>query len=98
MTPPAVDASASARTIAGPAVAQPEASFAFLTAILALMFVMNTLGRGVTETFAVFLLPVQKGLGVTRAEITATYSIYMLVFGLAAPIAGQLVDRDGGAD
>ncbi len=74
---------------------EPEASFRFLAVILALMFLMNTLGRGVTETFAVFLLPVQKGLGVTRAEITATYSIYMLVFGLAAPIAGQLVDRMG---
>jgi MFS family permease len=59
------------------------------------MFVMNMLGRGVTETFAVFLLPVEKGLGVTRAEITATYSIYMLVFGLASPLAGQLVDRLG---
>jgi MFS family permease len=70
-------------------------SFGFLAAMLALMFVMNTFGRGVTETFAVFLLPVQDSLGATRAEITATYSIYMLVFGLAAPIAGQLVDRIG---
>lgn len=78
-----------------PAVSEPLPSFRFLTAILALMFVMNTLGRGVTETFAVFLLPVQKGLDVSRAEITATYSIYMLVFGLAAPIAGQMVDRIG---
>jgi MFS family permease len=80
---------------AGAFTAEPEASFRFLSGILALMFLMNTLGRGVTETFAVFLLPVQKGLGVTRAEITATYSIYMLVFGLASPIAGQLVDRIG---
>jgi MFS family permease len=76
-------------------VTDPETSVGFLAVILALMFLMNTLGRGVTETFAVFLLPVQKGLGVTRGEITATYSIYMLVFGLAAPIAGQLVDRMG---
>jgi MFS family permease len=67
----------------------------FLSSILALMFLMNMLGRGVTETFAVFLLPVEKGLGVSRAEITATYSIYMLVFGLASPLAGQLVDRLG---
>jgi MFS family permease len=76
-------------------VAEPEASVGFLAVILLLMFAMNTLGRGVTETFAVFLLPVQKGLDVSRAEITATYSIYMLVFGVAAPIAGQLVDRIG---
>jgi MFS family permease len=100
MTAPVAPASIPDSVNAVPAVAAdaaraPEASFRFLVAILALMFLMNTLGRGVTETFAVFLLPVQKGLGVSRAEITATYSIYMLVFGLAAPIAGQLVDRMG---
>jgi MFS family permease len=72
-----------------------EAGPAFLASILALMFLMNMLGRGVTETFAVFLLPVEQGLGVGRAQITATYSIYMLVFGLASPLAGQLIDRLG---
>jgi MFS family permease len=56
---------------------------------------MNTIGRGVTETFAVFLLPVQNGLGVTRSEITLTYSIYMLANGCMAPFAGQLIDRLG---
>ena len=56
---------------------------------------MNMLARGVTETFAVFLLPVQQGLGVSRAEITLTYSVFMLAYGLSAPFAGQLIDRFG---
>lgn len=72
-----------------------EATQAFLVTLIALTFAMNLVGRGVTETFAVFLLPVQKGLGVTRAEITLTYSIYMLAYGLSAPFAGQLIDRLG---
>src|SRR5690349_15962156 len=56
---------------------------------------MNTLSRGVTETFAVFLLPVQTGLGISRSDITLTYSVYMLAYGLSAPFAGQLIDRLG---
>jgi MFS family permease len=66
-----------------------------LAVLLGITFVMNMVARGVTETFAVFLLPVQQGLGVSRAEITLTYSIFMLSYGLSAPLAGQLVDRLG---
>ncbi len=72
-----------------------DSSRAFLLAIVSLTFVMNTVGRGVTETFAVFLLPVQKEFGVSRADIASTYSIYMLGYALAAPLAGQIVDRLG---
>ena len=67
----------------------------FLGALIALTFVMNTIGRGVSETFAVFLLPVETGLGLTRAEISGTYSVYMLAYGFSAPFAGQLIDRFG---
>lgn len=66
-----------------------------LAVLLSITFVMNMLARGVTETFAVFLLPVQQGLGVSRAEITLTYSVFMLSYGLSAPLAGQLIDRFG---
>ncbi|MEM1307078.1 MAG: MFS transporter, partial [Pseudomonadota bacterium] len=71
---------------------QPRALLAML---IGLAFVCNTLGRGITETFAVFLLPVESALGASRGDITATYSIYMLVHGVAAPFAGQLIDRLG---
>lgn len=67
----------------------------FLGSLIAVTFAMNAIGRGVTETFAVFLLPVEKALAVDRAAIAATYSIYMLAYGIAAPFAGQLIDRLG---
>lgn len=56
---------------------------------------MNALGRGLTETFAVFLLPVERALSVDRAAISATYAVFMLSYALAAPFAGQIVDRSG---
>lgn len=72
-----------------------QAPRSFLASLIILAFVMNMLARGVTETFAVFLLPVQQGLGVSRAGITLTYSVFMLAYGLSAPFAGQLIDRFG---
>jgi len=74
---------------------EPPAGRSFLVTLVVLTFVMNMLARGVTETFAVFLLPVQNGLGISRADITLTYSVYMLAYGLSAPFAGQLIDRLG---
>jgi MFS family permease len=70
-------------------------SQSFLGAVLLLMFAMNMVGRGVTETFAVFLLPVEASFQASRSQMLLTYSIYNLVYGLAAPFAGQLVDRAG---
>ncbi|HEX5957494.1 MAG TPA: MFS transporter, partial [Hyphomicrobiaceae bacterium] len=74
---------------------RPEPQRAFLATLVALTFVMNLIARGVPETFAVFLLPVQDGLGVARSEVTLTYSCYMLAYGLSAPFVGQLFDRLG---
>lgn len=67
----------------------------FLLSLLLLTFLMNTIGRGVTETFAVFLLPVERGLGASRPEMTATYSIFAIAYGFSAPFTGQLIDRLG---
>ena len=77
--------------------AQPRAEPASLTlgAVLVLAFAMNMLGRGATEAFAVFLLPVEKALGASRSELTAVYSIFMLVLGFAGPLAGAVFDRLG---
>lgn len=63
--------------------------------LIALTFGMNMVARGVAETFAVFLLPVQQDLEATRSAMTGVYSVYMLVHGLAAPLAGILFDRLG---
>lgn len=67
----------------------------FLAIIVCLTFAMNMVGRGVTESFAVFLLPVQSGLGATRGEMTATYSVFALAYAVSAPFVGQLIDRLG---
>ena len=72
-----------------------QAGRVFLFTLVALTFAMNLVARGVPETFAVFLLPVQKGLGVSRSDITLTYSVYMLAYGFSGPFAGQLIDRFG---
>lgn len=81
--------------LSGMAVSEAGASKMMLGAILVLAFVMNMLGRGATEAFAVFLLPVESALGASRSEITAVYSIFMLVTGLAGPFAGTVFDRLG---
>lgn len=75
--------------------AAPSASRGFLVSLLVLCFLMNTIGRGVTETFAVFLLPVERGIEASRAEMTATYSIFAIAYGCSAPFTGQLIDRLG---
>ncbi|MEL6298542.1 MAG: MFS transporter [Pseudomonadota bacterium] len=79
---------------AGEAVPQTEARW-LLAVLIGLAFTFNTVGRGIPETFAVFLLPVEQAFGATRSDTTLTYSIFMAVTGIAAPIAGQLVDRFG---
>jgi MFS family permease len=75
--------------------ASQDATPAILGGVLALTFLMNMLGRGATEAFAVFLLPVETALGVTRSEISGVYSLFMLVIGLSGPLAGGVFDRLG---
>ena len=67
--------------------AEAQTSRVFLTTLVVLTLCMNTLGRGMMETFAVFLLPVEQALNVTRAEISLAYSINMVVYGIGAPLA-----------
>ncbi|MDX5360949.1 MAG: MFS transporter [Alphaproteobacteria bacterium] len=73
----------------------PRVSPAFLGVVVAMCFVMNMMSRGMSDTFSVFLLPVQDGLGATRAGMTGVYAVYMLVHGLSAPLAGIVFDRLG---
>ena len=68
---------------------------AMLGAVLLLTFAMNMMGRGATEVFAVFLLPVENALGATRSQVSGVYSLFMLVTGLAGPIAGAVFDKLG---
>lgn len=63
--------------------------------VLLLAFACNMVGRGVGDTFIVFLLPLSEAFGWTRAQVSSVYSIYLVVTGLAAPLTGVLLDRWG---
>ena len=65
------------------------------TLVVILAFVMNLLSRGIGETFAVFLLPIESEMGWTRTTLAGIYAIYMGAHGLAAVVIGWFVDRGG---
>jgi MFS family permease len=52
-------------------------------------------GRGLGDTYAVFLLPLEREFGWTRSQLTSVYSIYLLVNGCTAPLVGLFFDRLG---
>jgi MFS family permease len=52
-------------------------------------------GRGLGDTYAVFLLPLEHEFGWSRSQTTGVYSVYLVVHGLTAPIVGMLFDRVG---
>jgi MFS family permease len=64
-------------------------------AVLALCLTLNLIGRGVADTYVVFLLPLETDLGWTRSQMTGVYAVYLLVNGLTAPLVGMLFDRLG---
>lgn len=62
---------------------------------LFLGFLFNLAGRGIGDTYIVFLLPLGAEFGWNRSSISSVYSIYMLSTGLSAPFVGILCDRFG---
>src|SRR6185295_5136921 len=63
--------------------------------VLALCFALSVLGRGLVESFTVFLLPISESFGWDRARVVSIYSLTALAGGLAGPMAGRLFDRSG---
>lgn len=63
--------------------------------VLAVCTALNFLSRGVSDSYAVFLLPLEREFGADRATLTGIYSVYMLVHGIAAPLVGMAFDRLG---
>jgi len=53
------------------------------------------LGRGMSDTYTVFLLPLQHEFGWSRSELTGVYSLYLLVSGFTCPLVGHVFDRLG---
>lgn len=64
-------------------------------AVLAVCFVLGLLGRGLIESFVVFLLPLSREFGWDRATVTSIYSLATLSSGLVAPFVGRVFDRSG---
>jgi MFS family permease len=63
--------------------------------VLALCFTLAVLGRGLGESFTVFLKPISESFGWDRAQIVSVYSLTWLASGLTAPLVGRLFDRSG---
>ena len=53
------------------------------------------LGRGLGDTYAVFVVPLERDLGWSRSQVTGVYSLYLLVNGFTAPLVGMVFDRLG---
>ena len=64
-------------------------------AVLATCFALNLLGRGIGDTYTVFLKPIEHDFGWSRSQLTSVYSIYLLVNGFIAPVVGLFFDRAG---
>src|SRR6202047_3121464 len=63
--------------------------------VLAMCFALSVFGRGLGESFAVFLKPISESFGWDRAQVVSVYSLAALAGGLSAPLVGRLVDRSG---
>ena len=63
--------------------------------VLALCFALALVGRGLGESFTVFLKPIAENFGWDRAQIISAYSLTWLSGGLMAPFIGRLFDRSG---
>jgi MFS family permease len=63
--------------------------------VLVLCFALSVLGRGLAESFTVFLKPISQSFGWDRGQVVSIYSLAALVTGLAAPLIGRLFDHSG---
>src|SRR6202171_5974589 len=63
--------------------------------VLALCFALSVCGRGLGESFTVFLKPISESFGWDRAEVASVYSLAALAGGLASAPVGRLFDRCG---
>lgn len=52
-------------------------------------------GRGVADSYIVFLLPLSAEFGWSRAQVQSVYSVYLVVTGIAGPLTGLMFDRWG---
>jgi MFS family permease len=75
--------------------AKPQKPARTALGVLALCFALSVLGRGLGESFTVFLLPISESFGWDRAQVVSVYSLTALAGGLASPLIGRLFDYSG---
>ncbi|GAA5435998.1 MFS transporter [Deinococcus aquaticus] len=63
--------------------------------VVAVTVVALLISAGARSAPGVFLLPMQGALGLDRGTLSVSASLGLLVFGLAAPLSGRLMDRFG---
>jgi len=83
------------RTPEGDALARPLKPGRVALNVLALCFALALVGRGLGESFTVFLKPISENFGWDRAQVVSVYSLTWLAGGLTAPVVGRLFDRYG---
>ncbi|MEH2527931.1 MULTISPECIES: MFS transporter [unclassified Bradyrhizobium] len=83
------------KTPEGDALARPHKPERVALNVLALCFTLALLGRGLGESFTVFLKPISENFGWDRAAVVSVYSLTWLAGGLTAPVVGRLFDRYG---
>ena len=79
----------------GDALARPLKPARVALNVLALCFTLALIGRGLGESFTVFLKPIAENFGWDRAQVVSVYSLTWLAGGLTAPVVGRLFDRYG---
>src|SRR3954463_8584950 len=83
------------RTPDGEAPAGTRESERVALRVLALCFVLALLGRGLSDSFTVFLKPISESFGWDRAQVISIFSLTWLAGGLMAPVIGRFFDRYG---
>jgi predicted MFS family arabinose efflux permease len=74
---------------------EPKESHRTALTVLGVCFTLSVLGRGLGESFTVFLLPISQTFDWDRAEVVSIYSLTALAGGLASPLIGRLFDHTG---
>ncbi len=85
---------AAEQSFAHPAIAPVKPTRA-AWAVVGLCFVLALVGRGMGETFTVFLLPISRDFGWARADVISIYALASLSMGLSSPFVGRLFDFSG---
>ena len=72
-----------------------ERSLFIGTALVLFCLIMAAVGRGMGDTYAIFLLPLSQDLGWDRSNIASIYAVYIGAMGVFSPLSGYLFDRFG---